>query len=721
MTLSLTTSADPTGFESAATLILEDLRDRVGLETWHVSRRDGTDQVVLAAVDARLGLAAGQVLPWADSVCALVIDGLAPMCAPDVSEVATISELVRRTGLQARSCVTVPVSAPDGLMLGTLCGLGSTRHPELPDVVGVVHRQAQILGVLLAHELQLAEEVRRAERSEQAAHQDVLTSIGNRRAWDVALSREEHRAARFGTTATIVIFDLNGLKQINDTEGHEAGDQLLVRAAAELSARLRSSDTVARLGGDEFGVLLPQTPLAQARRVVADVIDRLAEVGVSVSVGMAQRSASEGLLDAWRKADAEMYVDKKRAKEKGGPIPVQRSGAGPKTQKSLPHPLQNVDAVLELLKEQLRMDVVFVNRFEGDNRQFRNLVTSIDLPIREGFVEPAQGSYCRMIADGSLPAVTRSTRQNPLLRDLPVTDRLNIGSYLGVPLHNSDGGLYGTLCAFSTTESPELGERDAQVLRGVGDVVMRLVESEDTRDDRRHRFLRDLDRLLAQGGPSAVYQAIHDLEDLSPVGYEALSRFPGGGPTPGEWFTMAATYGVGPQLELKALQAAAAGLADMAGFLSLNTSPSTLLTPEFNRLMNELPLDRVVLEMTEHEAIEDYDSVNSSLKALRRKGLRVAVDDAGAGFASMHHILALVPDFIKLDISLVRGIDRQPSKQALAASLQAFGVKTGAALIAEGIENASELTCLRQLSIQYGQGYHLSQPGALPHLDRTTA
>ena len=708
----MTVSPELAGFENAATLILEDLRERVGLESWHVSRQDGDEQVILAAVDDRLNLAAGQVRSWADSICSLVIEGEVPMCVPDTAQVSALAKF----GTDIRSCATVPVTAPDGQMLGTLCGFGSDQRPDLQAAMAVIHRQAQILGVMLSHELRLAEEVRRAERSEQAAHQDVLTSVGNRRAWDVALAREEHRAARFGTTATIVIFDLNGLKQINDEQGHEAGDQLLVRTAAELGARLRRSDTVARLGGDEFGVLLPQTTLDQAQRVVDDVITRLGEVGISVSVGLAQRSASAGLLDAWRQADAEMYVDKKRAHERGPVVPRPRSAPAAISPTPSTSPLHSVDAVLELLKNQLRMDAVFVSRFDGTERHFRNLVTSVQLPVTTGTVEPLAGTYCELIADGSLAAVTPSTKDSPRIRDMPVTERMGIGAYLGVPLRRNDGELYGTLCAFSVSEKPDLSERDAQVLLGVGDVVMRLVESEDVRDEQRHTFIRDLDRFLAAGGPAVVYQPIHNLSDRGHLGLEALSRFPSDGPSPAEWFARAATHGVGPKLELRAARTAIAALPRIDGLLFLNVSPTTLLTPEFARMIGELPLDRVVLEVTEHEAIEDYDTINASLRSMRRQGLRLAVDDAGAGFASMHHIVALVPDFIKLDISLVRGIDRDPAKQAMAASLQAFGTKTGAALIAEGIETAPEMGALQHLRITYGQGYHLSRPDPLDDL-----
>ncbi len=121
-----------------------------------------------------------------------------------------------------------------------------------------------------------------------------------------------------------------------------------------------------------------------------------------------------------------------------------------------------------------------------------------------------------------------------------------------------------------------------------------------------------------------------------------------------------------------------------------------------------------MLELTEHDEIEDYRALAAALAPLRERGVRVAVDDTGAGFASMRHVLALMPDLIKLDISLVRGIDTDVSRQALAAALTAFADSTGAEVVAEGIERQAELDVVRSLNVTYGQGYLLGVPAARP-------
>jgi EAL domain-containing protein (putative c-di-GMP-specific phosphodiesterase class I) len=123
---------------------------------------------------------------------------------------------------------------------------------------------------------------------------------------------------------------------------------------------------------------------------------------------------------------------------------------------------------------------------------------------------------------------------------------------------------------------------------------------------------------------------------------------------------------------------------------------------------------RVVLELTEHDAVTEYDELGTALDRLRDLGIRVAIDDAGSGYSSLQHILRLRPDIIKLDIALTRGIDADPARRALAEALVSFGREIGALITAEGIETAEQLDTLRRIGARYGQGYHLARPAALP-------
>jgi diguanylate cyclase (GGDEF)-like protein len=708
------------GRESFASMshdVLEDLQGRIGMDAWLVSRRDGNDQVILCAVDDVFGFRTGSLHPWADSFCAQMIDAQAPMVAPAVAAVPAYAAVRARNGLAVESYLTVPILAPDGEQLGSLCALGHRERPDLADCLRTVRLQATLLGALLSHELRHAHQIRHIERTETDTHRDPLTGVPDRRAWETALRAEEGRAARYATSTAVIIVNLDDLKDINTVLGHQGGDEYLLRAAAVLTKRLRAVDLLARLGGDDFGIILPGTEASQARAVAADLTRLMRESNIHVAVGVGQRRNDTGMVGAWRSADVAMRADKVQAAQRrieDHEVSPRAPDAGPAAPHDLEPPgLSNVDALLQLAKDQLGMDATFLSTFEGTQQRFRNIVSSVDLPIAPGYVGPREGSYCQMIVDGELDEVIPDTAADPRARALAVTRALGIGSYVGVPVHRRNGSLYGTLCAFSLHADETLSERGAKVLKAIAGVMMDLAEIEDQSNHRRHEVLQRLNTLYADNGPRIVYQPVQTLSRLETVGFEALSRFPEGSANPDEWFRSASKAGVGTTLELTALQNALIVLPQISGFLALNTSSALLTSPGFKRLIDQMPLHRIVLEVTEHEPIDDYQNLLAVLKPLRARGLRVAVDDAGAGFASMRHILTLVPDLIKLDISLVRGIDTDRPRQALAAALAAFAFKTGALVIAEGIETAEELDCLRALNIDYGQGYHLARPAPI--------
>ena len=205
------------------------------------------------------------------------------------------------------------------------------------------------------------------------------------------------------------------------------------------------------------------------------------------------------------------------------------------------------------------------------------------------------------------------------------------------------------------------------------------------------------------------FQPIVDLWDGSVVGYEALTRFSDGRP-PNVVFAAAARAGLGIELEMACLRAsiAASERLPAGAHLSLNASPELVLSGTLASLLSTVTRP-IVVEITEHVAIEDYEGLRCELKRLGPT-VRVAVDDAGAGYASFRHILELAPDFVKIDINLVRGIDAEPARQALIAGMGYFAVKRGLRLVAEGIETQKEIEALRALAVPYGQSYLLGRP-----------
>jgi EAL domain-containing protein (putative c-di-GMP-specific phosphodiesterase class I)/CheY-like chemotaxis protein len=236
-------------------------------------------------------------------------------------------------------------------------------------------------------------------------------------------------------------------------------------------------------------------------------------------------------------------------------------------------------------------------------------------------------------------------------------------------------------------------------------------------DEREHIDARrgEIERFVAGEGVSMAFQPIVDLASGATVGFEALARFSSPPPRPpNEWFAEAVALALGVQLELTTVAQALRGLSRVPEgvYLALNCSHRAAVSEELAALLAP-HAERLVLEITEHEAIEDYDDLVGALAPLRARGTRIAIDDAGAGFASLRHTLHIAPDIVKLDMSLTRGIDADRTKRALAAAMVSFAEEVGFALVAEGIETREELEALRELGVAFGQGFFMAEPGPL--------
>jgi EAL domain-containing protein (putative c-di-GMP-specific phosphodiesterase class I)/CheY-like chemotaxis protein len=223
--------------------------------------------------------------------------------------------------------------------------------------------------------------------------------------------------------------------------------------------------------------------------------------------------------------------------------------------------------------------------------------------------------------------------------------------------------------------------------------------------------------VMEQDQLDVVFQPIVDLDSRAVVGYEALARFaahPQRGPE--HWFQEAHEVGLGAELELWAVRRACErshGLPSGA-FLTVNVSPDTAERPDLLALLAGAQVDHVVLEVTEHARVDDYPRFRVAIERIRELGARLAVDDAGAGFASLRHILELDAELIKLDGSLTRSLETDPRRRSLASALIEFGRESGAAVLAEHIESELQLVELRRLGVHLGQGFHLGRPEPLP-------
>ena len=227
--------------------------------------------------------------------------------------------------------------------------------------------------------------------------------------------------------------------------------------------------------------------------------------------------------------------------------------------------------------------------------------------------------------------------------------------------------------------------------------------------------IKRVERVLTEEDITPVYQPIFELGTGRAIAYEALSRFPGDSArTPDRWFADAWRVGLGLPLELLAIRIAASALPKLpAGVgLSLNASPSTVSSGGFLRCLGGTA-ERVTVELTEHLEVNDYDGFSNNLLPLRGAGGKVAIDDFGAGYASLRHILKVQPEWIKLDISLTERIDENPIAHALATAVVSFADQVGVTVIAEGIETEDELDSLLEIGVRFGQGFHFGLPAPL--------
>lgn len=243
------------------------------------------------------------------------------------------------------------------------------------------------------------------------------------------------------------------------------------------------------------------------------------------------------------------------------------------------------------------------------------------------------------------------------------------------------------------------------------------VHAEAERGERSQQEARIAD-VLRTRAVTPAYQPVADVQSGRIVGVEALARFPAEpARTPDVWFAEAERVGLGVDLQLLAIQQALDAVDQLPAdvFLAINLSPAVLLdTGRRLARMTERVLGRLVLELTEQVPVEDYDALNAAIAPLRDGGARLAVDDTGAGYAGLQHLVALAPDVVKLDLSLTRGVDRDPTRRALASALVSFGRDTGAQAVAEGVETTPELDSLRSLEVPWAQGYLIARPQPLP-------
>lgn len=276
--------------EAAVRSTFELLRTLTGVPAWYLVAARGVP-ALLQVDDPVFPPSVGDVWPWPH-----VLD---PRELGDEPE-----PLVRSAGDGVAVAVAVSVRDSDGEPYAALCGVSPYPVPL-----------EQLTGPLLPHLARVVASLLDAEgRTARAAADallDPLTRLANRRAWQQLLEREEVRSRRLDQPAGILVVDIDGLTSVNRTDGHAAGDDLLVRAATVLLRSSRGTDVVARLSGDRFAILASGATEGQLAALGTRLRLRLAGARVPASVGWASRRGQRGLAETWAAADSDMLRSKR--------------------------------------------------------------------------------------------------------------------------------------------------------------------------------------------------------------------------------------------------------------------------------------------------------------------------------------------------------------------------------------------------------------------------
>lgn len=373
----------------------------------------------------------------------------------------------------------------------------------------------------------------------------------------------------------------------------------------------------------------------------------------------------------------------------------------------------SIQGIINALREHLRMDIAFVSEFRDGRRVFLNVNSaSGEAPFQEGDSDPIEESYCHWIAEGRLPELILDAAWTPEANSLPATSALPVGAHLGVPLRFSDGKLFGSFCCFSYCPDLSLQDRDLSLIKVFAQIIADILERRSKERERRNALTANIRTMIDARQFTTVYQPIYNISDESAVGVEALTRFSDSEMrSPSVWFDEAREVGLTVELELALIRNAIEGLGYFPPhiYMSLNASLETIVSGELKGILKNVPLRRLVIELTEHEAVESYSELQQHIQPLRDRA-KFAIDDVGAGFSSLRHILVLEPDIIKLDASLIHNLHKDPKRIALVQALVTFAGTLNIILVAEGVECADELSELRRLGVDKAQGFFLSRP-----------
>ena len=381
-----------------------------------------------------------------------------------------------------------------------------------------------------------------------------------------------------------------------------------------------------------------------------------------------------------------------------------------------------IQQILDSIRHHMNMDVAFIARFTEHDRLIEFTATeetNADPAIKPNDSSPKDETYCQKIVSGEMPGIIPDTSTNRITRTLPVTKSLNIGAYIGVPIFTDGSELYGTLCCYNHSPNDGLKESHSAFLNMMADFIGHIFKKRLGDVVLQNEAREQVEEVLTDQKVSIVYQEIKSSQESSLRHFEALARF---NTTPylppNEWLDKAELVGLSDTVELliiKQILNELPVLKERVGecCVSINTTPALITSGALVELLADASPKNIIIEVTEHSEIDDYTLFADALMPLVQRGFKIAIDDVGAGFSSLRHILEINASIINLDMSLVSNIHQDNKKQSLVAALVAFAQMSDLRIIAEGVETEGEYNQLKQLGIEYFQGFYFSRPSAL--------
>ena len=377
-----------------------------------------------------------------------------------------------------------------------------------------------------------------------------------------------------------------------------------------------------------------------------------------------------------------------------------------------------VQRIVDLAHRHLRLDMVLVSEIRGAEVVVRALAGDArSFGVTLGHTVPADTSYAMGLVRGHVPHLVADTEHDPLVAGMAHLRRADARALVGVPLRRSDGSLFGVLCGASHGPDPSLTERDVRFLAMLAELLAPLLDDWARTDQMRDALIA----LIENDGARVAYQPVVDLRRRKCLGVEALARFPDGIGGTEKTFAAANQVGLGLELERLMVRLAWPVLEQLhrlgeTRFLAINLTPGALsaLAPIATATRDVLPLGNLVVEMTENAVVDSYDRLRRELQPLRERGLRIGIDDAGAGYASFRHVVELHPEFIKIDRSLIHGVAVDRARQVTVRAFLGVASDLGATLVAEGVECPDDLAALEDLGVPAAQGYLLAPPSDDP-------